>query len=104
MDKEYQAGPIVYQIRIAGHLDEGWSDWFEGLQIEPHLHGKTCITGPVADQAALHGILNRIFDLGLALISVRRIDDTPQDGPIPGERDSTIKTGGRDWAPAPTDG
>jgi len=102
MDNSEQTSPTIYQIRIVGHLDEGWSDWFEGLQIEPHSHGETCITGPVADQAALHGILNRIFDLGLALISVRRID-TPQDGPIPGERDSTIETGGRDWAPAPID-
>ena len=103
MARKHQAGPTLYQIRIVGRLHEGWSDWFEGLQIETRPHGETCITGPVADQAALHGILNRIFDLGLALISVRRID-TPQDGPIPRERDSTIKTEGRDWAPAPTDG
>ena len=87
MDKKQQSGPTVYQIRIAGNLDEHWSDWFGGLRIERRSHRETCITGPVADQAALHGILNRIFDLGLALISVQRIDDTPQDGPIPGERD-----------------
>jgi hypothetical protein len=86
MDKR-QASPAIYQIRIIGNLDEGWSDWFGGLQIETMSDRETCITGLVADQAALHGILNRIFDLGLVLISVRRIDDTPQDGPIPGERD-----------------
>ena len=90
MDIKQHAGPAVYQIQITGHLDEGWSDWFEGLQIETRAHGETCIAGPIADQAALHGILNRIFDLGLALISVRRTNDTLADGPIPGERDSTI--------------
>ncbi|MBV7328555.1 hypothetical protein KFU94_09895 [Chloroflexi bacterium TSY] len=65
--------PQNYQIRITGHLDERWSDWFEGLTITPEDHGTTLITGAVADQAALHGILERIRDLGIQLISVKRI-------------------------------
>jgi hypothetical protein len=63
-----------YQIRVEGELDAGWSDWFEGLEITSDASGQTTITGPVADQAALHGLLARIRDLGLKLISVHPID------------------------------
>ena len=62
----------VYEIRVKGVLGEEWSDWFDGFAITPQANGETLLTGPVADQAALHGVLNGIRDLGLPLISVQR--------------------------------
>ena len=58
-----------YVIRIKGHLDDEWVDWFEGLTITLKEDGTTLLTGPVIDQAALHGLLKKIRDLGLTLIS-----------------------------------
>jgi hypothetical protein len=66
--------PIVYQIRINGHLDRRWGDWFEGMSIALEANGDTLITGPVVDQAALHGLVKKVRDLGLPLISVNRLD------------------------------
>jgi hypothetical protein len=66
--------PLVYQIRIKGHLDRKWRDWFEGLSITLEDNGDTLITGPVVDQAALHGLVKKVRDLGLPLISVNRLD------------------------------
>ena len=63
---------VVYQIRIKGHLGPGWSDWFEGLAIHLEENGDTLLTGP-ADQAALHGFLRKVRDLGMPLISVSRV-------------------------------
>lgn len=65
---------IMYQIRIRGHLDRRWRDWFEGMSISLEDNGDTLITGPVIDQAALHGLVKKVRDLGLPLISVNRID------------------------------
>ena len=66
--------PMAYQIRITGQLDGRWSDWFEGLTIT--LDGRdTLITGPLVDQAALHGLRKRVRDLGLPLVSVTQVDD-----------------------------
>jgi hypothetical protein len=62
--------PVVYKIRIKGHLDERWSEWFDDLTITLEENGETLLTGPVADQAELHGLLKKIRDLGLVLISV----------------------------------
>jgi hypothetical protein len=62
---------FTYQIRIEGHLDERWLRWFEGSDVSPLPEGETVISGEM-DQAALHGMLNRIRDLGLELISVQR--------------------------------
>jgi len=62
--------PIEYHIRLKGHLDNHWSDWFEGMTISNQANGETVLAGPLADQAALHGVLNRIRDLGLPLIAV----------------------------------
>ena len=62
--------PMVYQIRIKGHLDRRWTDWFGGLTITLEENGDTLLTGPVVDQAALHGLLRKVRDLGMPLLSV----------------------------------
>ena len=62
--------PMVYQIRIKGHLGSQWTDWFGGLSITLEDNGETLLTGPVVDQAALHGLLKKVRDLGMPLISV----------------------------------
>ena len=62
-----------YEIEVEGHLDRSrWSRWFDGLEVTPREEGTTVLCGPVADQAALHGLLGKVRDLGLVLISVRR--------------------------------
>jgi hypothetical protein len=63
----------VYRIVIKGHLDNEWSDWFDGLTITLGDNGETILTGPLADQTALHGILIKIRDLGLPLLSLTRV-------------------------------
>ncbi len=60
----------LYEIRLKGHLNDRWSDWFEGLTITLDDNGDTVLTGPVVDQAALHGLLKRVRDLGMPLLSV----------------------------------
>jgi len=73
--------PGIYEIRIKGHLDDKWADWFESLTITLEDNGDTLLTGPVIDQAALHGLLKRVRDLGLPLVSV---------GPVePGQGDAS---------------
>jgi hypothetical protein len=62
--------PGEYAIRVAGHLDQRWATWFDGLTLTHHDDGTTVIDGPVVDQAALHGLLQKIRDLGLPLLSV----------------------------------
>ena len=64
----------IYEIRVRGVLDKKWSDWFDGFTIMPQANDETLLTGPVADQAALHGLLNKIRDLGLPLLSVKRVE------------------------------
>lgn len=63
-----------YEIRLHGHLGPEWSDWFDGFHITTNEEGQTVLTGTVADQSALHGLLSRIRDIGLPLIAVRRLD------------------------------
>lgn len=63
---------VVYHIRVSGVLDAGWADWFDGLTVCPCDNGDTLLTGPVRDQSALHGLLAKIRDLGLPLLSVKR--------------------------------
>ena len=75
MNKRYAGtedhhGPGFYQIRIQGHLDDQWSEWFEGLTVTLTDNGDTLISGRVVDQAALHGLLKKVRDLGMPLISV----------------------------------
>jgi hypothetical protein len=78
--------PIIYQIRVQGHLGSEWTDWFGGLSITLEDTGETLLRGPVVDQAALHGLLRKVRDLGLPLLSVNRLQtgqpDTPDVGPM----------------------
>ena len=69
----------VYQIKIRGHLDSQWSDWFNGLSVTTDQEGNTLITGPVVDDSALHGLLKRIRDLGMPLISCNQIQSEEDD-------------------------
>ncbi len=64
----------VYRITIKGHLDSEWSDWFDGLTITMVHNGETILTGPIVDQTALHGVLIKIRDLGLPLLSLTRTE------------------------------
>lgn len=68
------AEPSQYEIRLQGHLAEQWAAWFGGLTITLAENGETLLTGPIADQAALHGLLRTVRDLGLPLLAVRRLD------------------------------
>jgi len=68
------AEPGRYELRVQGVLDARWSAWFDGLEVTSVQAGQTTITGPVVDQAALHGLLAKVRDLGLPLLSVRRLD------------------------------
>ena len=65
--------PPVYEIRIEGHLGSQWTDWFDGLTITLEDNGETLLTGPVLDQAALHGLLKKVRDLGMPLVSVIQV-------------------------------
>ncbi len=65
--------PTIYEIRIKGHLDRQWTDWFGGLSIAREDNGETLLTGLVIDQAALHGLLKKVRDVGIPLLSVTRV-------------------------------
>jgi len=84
-NSSHQSGTFqltVYQIRVRGHLDSQWTDWFGGLTITLEDNGDTFLTGPVVDQAALHGLLKKVRDLGLPLISVNPVPPLePTDQP-----------------------
>jgi hypothetical protein len=73
--------PGLYEIRIKGHLADRWASWFEGLTITRKENGDTLLTGPVVDQAALHGLLRKVRDLGMPLISVIRVEPGHEDAP-----------------------
>jgi hypothetical protein len=70
----------IYQIRVRGHLSSRWAEWFDGLAIENQPNGEALISGPVADQAALHGLLAKVRDLNLPLVSVSRIESEQMHG------------------------
>jgi len=76
-----QSQPMVYQLRLQGHLSSTWTDWFDGLTITLEDNGDTLLTGPVFDQAALHGLLKKVRDLGIPLVSVNRVEPNP--APLP---------------------
>lgn len=72
--RERPAEGPVYQIRVQGHLNGSWSEWLGGFTVTSEEDGTTVLTGPVVDQPALHGLLIRIRDLGLSLLSVNRVE------------------------------
>jgi hypothetical protein len=71
--------PMVYEIKVEGHLGRQWTDWFGGLTITLEDNGETSLTGPVIDQAALYGLLKKIRDLGMGLVSVNRVELSQAD-------------------------
>jgi len=81
----------IYQIKVKANLDMKWSDWFDGFSIMPQTDNETLLTGPVADQSALHGLLAKVRDLGLPLLLVKRVG-------------SQIGRNGQPWAHSPPDG
>ena len=68
--------PVIYQITVQGYLDKSRADWFDGMDIEPQVDADgssvTTLTGKVVDQAALHGLLRKLYDLGMSLLSIKR--------------------------------
>jgi hypothetical protein len=66
--------PVVYQICVQGQIEESWSEWFGGLSITAQTRGETLLTGPIIDQAALHGTLDKLYNMNLPLISVLRVE------------------------------
>jgi hypothetical protein len=89
---------MVYQIRLQGHLGSQWTDWFDGLTIALEEDGDTLLTGPVADQAALHGLLKKVRDLGIPLISIvpsepgpsAALGTLPPTAPATGQADVSV--------------
>jgi len=71
--------PLRYQLRVDGHLDAHWATWFDNLTLIRHGDGTTTLTGVVQDQAQLHGLLAKVRDLGMTLISTRVLDETHID-------------------------
>lgn len=79
--KSEKVEPLIYQIRIKGHLDLKWAGWFSGLSITTLDNGETLLTGPVLDQAALHGLLRKVRDVGLPLVAVIQVK--PEQAAVP---------------------
>jgi len=77
---QHEAGR--YEIRLKGHLDGRWAAWFDGLSLSRESDGTTILRGPIPDQAALHGLLQRVRDTGLPLVSVSRIEPAPAEMPV----------------------
>ena len=76
-----RAQPLIYQIRIKGHLGRQWTDWFGDLTLTLEDNGETLLTGPVVDQAALHGVLKKVRDLAMPLLSVVRVTPDRAEAP-----------------------
>lgn len=97
-----------YEIRLIGHLDARWAAWFDGLTVSHEGDGTTLISGPVADQAALHGLLQRVRDLGLPLVSVTRDEPDPPTTHGSGQADvadaKSDGVGGSSTSPSTTTG
>ena len=88
-----QQEPAGYQLRVAGHLDDHWSPWFGDLTLAHASDGTTSLTGVVSDQAQLHGLLTKIRDLGVTLISVAAIDPTGSVDHQPDSMDTHMVVG-----------
>jgi len=73
--------PVAYQIRLKGHLSDQWTNWFEGLTITLEENGDTLLTGPIHDQAALFGLLRKIRDLGMQLVSINCVESGKSELP-----------------------
>jgi hypothetical protein len=71
--------PNIYEIRVKGHLGHQWTEWFGGLTITLENDGVTLLTGPLVDQAAMYGLLKKLSDLGMLLLSVNRVEDARTD-------------------------
>jgi hypothetical protein len=78
---KYDDEPKTYEIRLKGHLDDKWADWFDGLTITRADNGETVLRGSVVDQAALHGVLRQVRDLGLPLLSVMEVGSRQANKP-----------------------
>lgn len=74
LDSATHANPLIYEIRLKGHLGREWADWFGGMAVDLTEDGDTLLTGQMADQAALHGLLKKVRDLGLPLLSINRVE------------------------------
>ena len=81
--------PGRYETRIKGHLNDRWIDWFEGMTLTREDNGDTLVTGPVIDQAALHGLLKKVRDLGLPLVSVSPLEHSPSTTRGTGQADQS---------------
>lgn len=88
----------LYQIKVQGHLGSEWTDWFEGLHVTPQENGETLLSGPVRDQAALHGLLKKVRDLGIPLVSVNLVDHpvNPKSGDTHNIQENSKGGDGRD--------
>jgi hypothetical protein len=82
-----------YEIRLAGHLEQRWAAWFDGLTLTHRGDGTTVLHGPVVDQSALHGLLQKVRDLGLPLLSVARVEPDSPDLPTPASMTHQTTTG-----------
>ena len=90
---EYHDESGLYEIRLKGHLSKRWAGWFDGLTITLEDNGDTLLTGPVIDQAALHGLLKKVRDLGMPLVSVSPLEHGPSTTLGTGQADqSDIKS------------
>jgi hypothetical protein len=87
---DHQPKPGRYEIRLKGHLAAQWAAWFDGMTMTTHSDGTTVLEGPVVDQAALHGLLTKLRDLGLPLLSLTQVDADPPTPPrIPPDTSSS---------------
>lgn len=95
MPKEQaKQSPIIYEIKLKGHLDTKWAEWFYDMTITHESDGTTTLSGPLPDQAVLHSVLNRVRDMNLTLINVHKVNDANQIEPASKEENKTNSEGG----------